>query len=211
MDFKRARTKEQIEQRQFDIMRACEALFEQGGYEAVNIKRIAAMTDITRSSIYTYYKTKDEIILDLLQEELTDWQEQMQIWSSKTTPLNKADFCREFTKILVERDRMLQYYCLLYTLLEVNCRIEKLVSFKRKAVPVMDVLVQIMLAHFPDFTEEQAFLTVEEIVFYILGLYPATHFTQKQKEAIALSETGYSVSDFARLCEKGIFSFLNQS
>ena len=61
MNFLRARTKEQIEQRQLDIMQACETLFEKGGYDYVNMMAISEMTSITRSAIYTYYKTKDEI------------------------------------------------------------------------------------------------------------------------------------------------------
>ena len=77
MDFVRARTDEQMQIRQLDIMRACATIFEQGGYDAVNIKAISNSTSITRSSFYTYYKTKDEVLLDLLRTELLIWKEEM--------------------------------------------------------------------------------------------------------------------------------------
>ncbi len=208
MEFMRARTKEQIEHRQADIITACDTLFEQGGYDNVNIKAISEMTTITRSSIYTYYKTKDEIILDLLLNELLKWQEEMLLWMQKTAPLDQAAFCKEFTAILLKNDKMLQHYCLLYTFLEKNCRIENLVSFKQGAIPVMGTMVQLIQVNFPQYTPEHAALIAEEIVSYILGLYPATHLTAKQLEAIILSSTGYQAPDFATLCESGITAFL---
>ena len=145
MDFMRARTKEQIEHRQADIISACDTLFDQGGYDYVNIKAISEMTTITRSSIYTYYKTKDEIILDLLCQELTAWQEELLIWAQKTAPLDRAVFCKDFTSILLKNDKMLKHFCLLYTFLEINCRLEKLISFKQNVVPVMGSLVQVLM------------------------------------------------------------------
>ncbi len=208
MDFVRARTQEQIETRQADIIAACNKLFEQGGYQNVNIKAISEMTTITRSSIYTYYKTKDEIILDLLLNELFDWQKQLIQWTEKKAPMNKSVFCKEFTSILLKNDRMLKHYCLLYTFLELNCRIENLVSFKKNAVPIMETLVKILITNFPEFTLEQATQITEEIISYVLGLYPSTHLTLKQKKALELSGTGYHSSDFASLCEKGILAFL---
>ena len=209
MNFLRARTKEQIEQRQLDIMQACETLFEKGGYDYVNMMAISEMTSITRSAIYTYYKTKDEIILDLLREELLDWKEELLEWTLETAPLNKAEFCKQFTTILMSKNKMLHYYSLLYTLLELNCRLEKLVIFKQHVIPVLGIIVKTIKENFPFYTQEQASIITEEIVSYILGLYPATHLTPKQKDAIILSKTDYQAPDFAQLCEMGINSFLS--
>lgn len=209
MDFVRARTQQQIEQRQADIIAACDTLFEQGGYDQVNIKAISEMTTITRSSIYTYYKTRDEIILDLLRTELLSWQDELLQWGQKTAPLSRTAFCKDFTALLLKKDKMLQHYCLLYTFLEVNCRTEKLVRFKQSAVPVMGTLVWLLRMNFPDYTVEQASLITEEIISYILGLYPSTHLTAKQQEALTLSNTGYHTGDFAALCERGIAAFLH--
>lgn len=209
MDFLRARTKEQIEQRQLDIMKACEALFSEGGYDNVNMKAISEITAINRSSIYTYYKTKDEIILDLLREEILDWKEELKAWSESYKGTTKQDFAAAFTKHLITKDKMLQYYCILYSFLEINCRIENLVTFKKDVVPVIGVLIQVLLNAFPKYSLESASIIAEEIMTYVLGLYPSTHLTDKQKKAIEISETGYQAPDFSILCENGILSFLN--
>lgn len=207
MDFLRARTQQQIEQRQLDIINACDTLFEQGGYDNVNMKAISEMTAITRSSIYTYYKTKDEIILDLLYKELLLWKDVLLAWAQKA-PLSKADFCKEFTEILVKNEKMLKHYCLLYSFLEINCRLDKLVIFKQNAIPVVATLVQVIKLNFPTYSIENASLIAEEIMAYILGIYPTTHLTAKQKEALALSGTNYHAPDFITMCENGVFSLL---
>ena len=92
MDFLRARTKEQIDQRRFDIIQACETLFNEGGYDFVNLKAISEMTAISRSSIYTYYKTKDEIMLDILILKLNDWKNDLLIWTQKKLLYQKKPF-----------------------------------------------------------------------------------------------------------------------
>lgn len=208
MDFLRARTEEQIEQRRLDILQSCDALFEAGGYENVNIKAISEMTTITRSSIYTYYKTKDEMLMDLLSMELIQWKEELLAWCEMTAPLTCEEFSRQFTDILVLHDKMLQYYCLLYTLLEKNCRIEKMVEFKKQAIPVAETIVQVILKNFPVLTIPAASEISEQIIAFVLGLYPSSHMTQKQKEALLLSQTEYQPPEFHSTCVKGIEAFL---
>ncbi len=208
MDFQRARTKEQIEERQWDIIKACDYLFDEGGYEKVNIKSISEMTTLTRSSIYTYYKTKDEIILDLLSYELVEWKEELLEWCEKTAPLDRYEFSRQFVDNLIGKDKMLQHYCLLYSLLERNCRLEKLVEFKSKAIPVAGALVHVIMKNFKEYSIEQAAMIVEQMIALIIGLYPVSHVTERQREAIELSETGYQTPDFMSVCKNGILKIL---
>lgn len=209
MEFSRARTKEQIVQRQADVMNACDTLFEQGGYDNVNIKAISEMTTITRSSIYTYYKTKDEIILDLLRIELLSWNEQILNWTKKKAPMNKLCFCRDFTSLLLKNEKMLKHYSLLYSFLEINCRIEKLIVFKKEVFPVTVTIASILKMNFPELTTEQASIITEEFMAYILGLYPATHLTKKQKDAMKQSLADYPEVNFSQMCMSGLFAFIN--
>ncbi|MGN0485093.1 MAG: TetR family transcriptional regulator [Lachnospiraceae bacterium] len=208
MDFQRARTKEQIEERQWEIIKACDFLFDEGGYEKVNIKAISEITTLTRSSIYTYYKTKDEIILDLLGYELAEWGDELLVWAQMTAPLERVEFSRQFTENIRKKEKMLQHYCLLYSLLEKNCRLEKLVEFKQKAIPVAGGLVEILMTNFPKYSKKEAAEIVEQMIALIIGLYPASHITDKQKEAIARSNTGYRPPDFLSVCQKGIAALL---
>lgn len=208
MDFQRARTKAQIEERQLDIMHACDTLFDEGDYENVNIKAISEITTLTRSSIYTYYKTKDEILLDLLGYELAEWREELLVWCQETAPLDAEEFSKQFTDIFMKREKMIRHYCYLFTLLERNSRLEKLVEFKRKAIPAAGAVVQCLMMNFPYFSQQEATAIAEQIIALVIGLYPVAHLNSVQKEAIAISQTGYIEPDFESVCIKGICSLV---
>lgn len=208
MDFQRARTKKQIEERQLDIINACDTLFDEGDYENVNIKAISEITTLTRSAIYTYYKTKDEILLDLLGYELADWKEELLVWCGETAPLDAEEFGRQFTNIVMKREKMVRHYCLLFTLLERNSRLEKLVEFKQKAIPAAGAVVQCIMTNFPHYSQQEAAAIAEQMIALVIGLYPVAHLTLIQKEAIAISKTGYAEPDFESTCRKGICSLV---
>lgn len=208
MEFMRARTKQQIETRQMDIINACDQLFEKCGYDGITIKAISEMTALSRPSIYTYYKTKDEILLDILEKELLDWKEILEAWIEERPALTRAEYSKELTQILLGKDKMMHLYSFLFTLLEQNCGMEHLVKFKVQVIPVMETVMKSILVRFPEYKVNEAAMIAEEIVSYILGLYPMSHLTEKQKEAVKLSSTGYEPPRFEVLCCHGIQTLL---
>ena len=59
--------------RRGEIVNACALLYETMGFKEITIKDIAAATSFTRTSIYNYFQTKEEIFLALLQREHEAW------------------------------------------------------------------------------------------------------------------------------------------
>ena len=55
--------------RREEIIAACAALYENMSFKEITIKEIAQKTTFTRTSIYNYFETKEEIFLALLQRE----------------------------------------------------------------------------------------------------------------------------------------------
>ena len=53
--------------RREEIINACAQLYETMGFKDVTIKEIGKITSFTRTSIYNYFQTKEEIFLALLQ------------------------------------------------------------------------------------------------------------------------------------------------
>jgi AcrR family transcriptional regulator len=92
MDFIRARTEEQIASRQAEIINACDVLYSRYGYEGVHFKAISEITSFKRSTIYSYYKTKDEVLLDLLKREMRDWAAALREKFDKTKTMTKQEF-----------------------------------------------------------------------------------------------------------------------
>ena len=63
--------------RREEIIAACAELNETMSFREITIKEIGAATSFTRTSIYNYFETKEEIFLALLQKEYELWVEAM--------------------------------------------------------------------------------------------------------------------------------------
>ena len=55
--------------RREEIVNACEKLYQTMSFKEITIKEIGAVTSFTRTSIYNYFQTKEEIFLALMQRE----------------------------------------------------------------------------------------------------------------------------------------------
>ena len=59
--------------RKEEIICACASLYKTMSFKDITIKEIGAATSFTRTSIYNYFQTKEEIFLALLQQEYEKW------------------------------------------------------------------------------------------------------------------------------------------
>ena len=57
------------EARREEIIAACEKLYKTVSFKNITLKDIGKATTFTRTSIYNYFQTKEEIFLALLQKE----------------------------------------------------------------------------------------------------------------------------------------------
>ncbi len=208
MDFMRARTPEQITSRQEEIINACDILFSQSGYEGVTFKAISEMTTFTRPSIYNYYKTKDEVLLDLLARELQRWQASLLEVMNNTAKMTKEQYSGFLTKTLLAHEKMLKLLSILYSVLEINSSVEKIADFK-KVTHALDTIFASLDKYFPDAAPENKATFISTFSVYILGLYPISHLSQKQLEAIQLAGVSYAGPDLEYLCYHGILLLLS--
>jgi AcrR family transcriptional regulator len=209
MDFVRARTQEQITGRQEEIINACDQLFSQNGYDGVNFKAISELTSITRPTIYNYYKTKDEVLLDLLKREMLNWQACLVEVMDTAAKMTKEQYSTCLTETLLSHDKMLKLSSILFTFLENNSGIEKLADFKKEVMKVLGTIAVSVDKYFPMATAENKAVFVSAFYAYILGLYPMSHPSQKQLEAIQRAGVDYVALDFQNMCYYGILLLLS--
>lgn len=209
MNFERARTKEQIQSRQEEIINACEKLFDKFGYEGVNFKAISELTSFTRPSIYNYYKTKDEILLDLLRREMEKWERQLSETLANNKSMSKIEYASFITDTLIKQNKMMKLFSILFTTLENNSSTEKLAEFKKKIMDLQSTFYESLSQYFPNASPENKMVFGTAFFSYILGLYPMTHSSQKQLDAINLAEIDYVAADFKDMCYRGILLLMS--
>ena len=63
--------------RKEEIINACEKLYQTMSFKEITIRDIGAVTSFTRTSIYNYFQTKEEIFLALFEREYDRWNESL--------------------------------------------------------------------------------------------------------------------------------------
>jgi len=204
MTFKRARTEAQITNRQEEIINACDVLYGKSNFDSVTIKAISELTSFTRSSIYNYYKTKEEIFLALMQQEYVDWYNEIKTKFDTSPSLTKEEFCHFLTFSLTKREKMLRLFSIHLTAIENNCRTEKLIEFKKNAAIIFNVFCGGIDKFFPNTTMAAKKAFRSEFFIYIFGLYPFTHLSKNQKTAMRKARVIFNDMSFEDLCFHGI-------
>ena len=78
-----------IASRKEEIVSACAQLYENMGFKEITLGDIGKRTSFTRTSIYNYFQTKEEIFLALLQREYEAWISDLEAEMAK-----QRAFCR---------------------------------------------------------------------------------------------------------------------
>ena len=203
MDFQRARTEQQVESRHAEILNACAALYEEAGADGVTIKAIAQRTSFSRPSIYNYYDTKEEILLDLLQRECGDYTQELRQGFAAAVRLDRSAFCRLMTDALLRHEKMLRLMSVNLNSIENNVDDQRLLAFKKDMAAMFDELRRGLEKFFPESTEAEREMFVSSHFCFIYGLYPASHPSRKQTEA--MEKAGFKKAEpFEKLCYEGL-------
>ena len=126
--------------RKEEIIGACAALYETMSFKDITIRDIGAKTSFTRTSIYNYFQTKEEIFLALLQKEHEAWILDLEEMMKQNDSMSAEMFAGTMARILEKRRTMLRLLSMNIYDMEVNSRLENLVEFKRVYAEAFDTV-----------------------------------------------------------------------
>jgi len=208
MEFQRARTEEQIADRQEEVISACDALYLEKGYEAVHFKAISQTTSISRPSIYNYYKTKEEIFLDVLKRDYIRWEEELKSHYRKIPKMSKKEYCSFMARSLKKHEKYLELITIYIHPIERNSSLEKLTLFKAEIHNFFQIILEGLQKYFPGITAGQK----QKVLFYLMvmvtGAYSYTHLTEKQIQAMKNADPEEQIPDFYQVCHDSLFMLL---
>ena len=107
--------------RREEIIDACAALYKTMSLREITIKLIGARTSFTRTSIYNYFETKEEIFLALLQREYAAWTDDLNALPAQPGADALAD---ALAGTLARRGTMLRLLSMNLYDIEANSRVE---------------------------------------------------------------------------------------
>lgn len=89
--------------RKEEIIDACASLYETKSFRDITIRDIGEKTSFTRTSIYNYYHSKEEIFLALLRREHEAWTEDLNGISRQYGKLSAEEFADKLARSLEKR------------------------------------------------------------------------------------------------------------
>lgn len=188
--------------RREEIVNACASLYETIGFKDITIRDIGAKTSFTRTSIYNYFQTKEEIFLALLQREYAAWIGELEEILRGYEALDAEAFADRLARTLERRVCMLKLMSMNLYDMEGNSRLENLVAFKRVYAGALEAVRGCLEKFFPamDGADVQEFLY--SFFPFLFGVYPYTSPTEKQRkamEAAHMQYAAYSVYEITRI------------
>ena len=163
--------------RREEIISACEKLYETMNFKDITIKEIGSITSFTRTSIYNYFSTKEEIFLALLQREYELWIEQLQRLRRDRKTMEPLEFAEALAHSFESRKTLLK-------LMSMN-------HYDRAYGRSLDEVELCLTQYVPEMTKEARKEFLFSFFPFMFGIYPYTIVSDKQRTAMELAEVDY--------------------
>lgn len=184
-------TERQSNARRDEIINACAKLYETTSFKDLTIKDIGNATSFTRTSVYNYFQTKDEIFLALIEREYDLWNKDLTAVLDNNKKLSVDEFADKMARSLEKRSVLLKIMSMNHYDMEENSREENLAEFKVAYGNSLRLVGLCLEKFFPDMSENdvQGFLYV--FFPFMFGIYPYSFVTDKQRRAMETAKANY--------------------
>lgn len=184
-------SKELTESRKEEIIAACAELYKTMSFKDITIKEIGNATSFTRTSIYNYFQTKEEIFLALLQKEYELWNDSLRQIRKENEKMNVSEFADALAHSLEKRENLLKIMSMNHYDMEENSRIERLTDFKIVYGQSLTEMRNCLDKFFTEMTDRDKQDFIYSFFPFMFGIYPYTRVTDKQKEAMRQANVNY--------------------
>jgi len=182
MNWQRARTDDKKNERKDAIYQAALSLFKEKGYEGVSFNAIASEAGFTKSNMYRYFSSKEEIFLNIFKSLFEDWSVDctQKLQALKQNP-DVSEFAQTWVASHTPHPQFLDLTTILFISLEANSSYEQLLEFKTRSMELLYQLAVEISKVYPQFDNEKAFRFLT-LSFAASGNYWAAE--SKQNDAL---------------------------
>lgn len=207
--WERARTDEQKEQRIAEIISATERLYENNCYGEITFVSIAKEANFTRSNLYKYFSTKEEIFLEFLKQDIIKWRKDLVRSFGKKKKYSVKEFAKLWVKILIKHKRLLELMAIMFIYLERNVSVETFMDFKFGTKCEMESVSELLLRIFPKLSQESAGKFIYLQMGSAVGLSQMTDYNEVQLEALKHPDLCQLKADFKPLYTESVEYLMN--
>lgn len=191
---KRACNEEQIKERKDEIINVVNKMLDEMDYQDISMKTISERISIARSSLYCYYNSKEEIMLDILKNTYLEFLEEL------INSINeKNNLITNITNTYLNHIKLLKIISSYLTDIEIHCSLERLIEFKKNFVIPFENLRKALITSFPKVSNNTIDTVINSLLMLTHGLYPMICPNENQIKAMKEVHMNY-VSDKYLYC-----------
>lgn len=140
--------------RKAEILDAFEKLYQTKSVRNISMREIGEKTSLTRSSIYNYFQTKEEIQLGLTIREFTLWRDELRK-ISLYNKMNVEEFAKAIADSLSERKQFIKLISWNHCEIEENSRPENLAEIQKITYDAMQLLLSCLDKTFSNMSKDK--------------------------------------------------------
>lgn len=197
-----------IENKKEEIINSCEELYKEKSFKDITIKAIGEQGKFSRTSIYYYFQTKEEIFLALFTREYEKWIKDLQKLYSKNEELKKEEFAKKMAHTIEKRKNLLKLLSMNMYDMEENSRIEELIKFKTAYGKSIEMVRKCIDKFFEKMTEEEKDNFIFSFFPFMYGIYPYAEVTKKQKLAMEKAKVQFKFQSIYEITYNGLLKLL---
>ena len=217
-EWERARTSEQKESREKEILQAAKRLLEEKSYESIRFSDLADLVTFSRANIYKYFDSKEEVYLSLLADEILKFAigaEEILNHKAISQSIGIDNFCSTWTDLLSSEKNLLLLLSMTGTILEKNCSDEILLQSKTSMnIAIQNHLIPSFSLYFPTLSSLEISELINNLVVFANGLYSLCGLNEHQKNLLRANGMEDLISEFSssykRITKIYLQGFLNQ-
>ena len=208
MAWQRARKPDQKAERVESILHAAATLFDQNDLAKISMSDLAAEVGLSKASLYSYFKTKEEVFATLFLEESEQWFDLVQPKLNRLRSPNASRVAKVLTDVLRERERFCRLTVVLASVLERNMSTEFIRDFKTELQTKFGQIIELLQGVLPEMTVASGTAFLYQHHALVAGLWPLTDPSPEMAEVLASEEFQGMQVDFYDLFQESLQKLL---
>ena len=207
--FQRARQPEQIHQRRAQLLSAAAELFDADGPNGAGLNAIAARAGFTKSNVYRYFESREQVLLELFQQEFARLTEAMEQAISGSGSGDAASLADTMATTFLAHPRCCALMAILSSTLEQNVSEETIAHLKMFMSDQSRRIVGALQARIPSASAEDCAWAVAMAGSLLAGMWPGAHPPPAAQSVLARPDYAHLRMDMARDLPRAIRALLD--
>ncbi|UCD33618.1 MAG: TetR family transcriptional regulator [Desulfobacterales bacterium] len=206
---KRAISEEDKKKRKDKILKTAWKLYRKADGQIPTVSVIAQKTGLSKGTVYLYFKTKDEIFLQLYLHKLREWHESVAAkLQHRTGKISVTEFAKITTDYVVNNPLLLKMGSIARGVLEENTDDRVIIDTKMQIAQLLEDCSQLTCQIFPGLTIGQAVKIHLRIYALIFGLWQITSSPPNVRRMLKKAKIEIFEPDFSESVVESVATFL---